>query len=119
MFIISYLHDTTNNYAVQPSSDSMAPGTTRFLGEGSVRRCSLLLSPLPVVISSLALINILKLFLNSVGIVLGNGKSSSRGGSTVWGVGGFLILSMIESSLRSMTYVDASALEGSPFSLGS
>jgi NADH dehydrogenase [ubiquinone] 1 alpha subcomplex assembly factor 8 len=108
---------TANNYTIQPSSGSMAPGTTRFLGEGSVLRSSLLLSPLAAAISSLALINILKLFLNSVGIVLGNGRSSSRG-SSVCGTVGFRILSMIELGLRSMTYVDASALEGSPFSLG-
>jgi len=69
--------------------------------------------------SSLALINILKLFLNSVGIVLGNGRSSSRDCSGVGGTIGFLILSMIEPSLRSTVYAEASALGGSLFSLGS
>ena len=83
-----------------------------------MRRCSLLL-PLAAAISSLALINILKLCLSSAGIVLGNGKSSSRVRSPVCGGTGFLILSMIGPSLKSMIYGDASALKGSPFSLGS
>ena len=93
----------------------MAPGTTRSLDEGSVRR-SLLLSPRVAAISSLALINILKLFLSSVGIVFGNGKSSSR---DVCGAVGFLILSMIEPNLRSMIYCDVSALKRSSLSFGS
>jgi len=97
----------------------MAPGTIRFPGsEGSARRCSLLL-PLVVVMSSLALINILKLCLNSVGIVLGNGRRSSRARSTVSRGAGFLILSMIEPSLRSMIYGDASVLKGPSVSPGS
>jgi len=98
----------------------MEPGTPRFLGsEGFVRCCSLLLLPLAAATSSLALINILKLCLNSAGIVLGNGKSSPRVRSAVCGGVGFLILSMIGPSLRSTVYGDASGLEGSSLSLGS
>jgi len=97
----------------------MAPGTPRFPGsEGSMRRRSLLLLALATAISSLALINILKLCLNSAGIVLGSGKSSSCGRSTGGGAG-FLILSMIGPSLRSTTYGNVSALEGLSSSLGS
>lgn len=96
----------------------MAPGTPRFRGsERSVRPCTLLLLSLAAAISSLALISILKLCLNSAGIVLGNGKSSSCARSPVCGVIGFLILLMIGPSLRSTIYGDASALKG--LSLGS
>ena len=105
----------------QPSSlGSMAPGTTRFLdSEGFVRCCSLLLSSLAAAISALALINILKLCLNSTGIVLGKGRSSSRVRSDVCGGTGFLILSVIEPRLRSMIYCDVSVLDGSSCSSGS
>lgn len=71
-----------------------------------------------VVTSSLVLINILKLCLNSAGIVLGSGKSPSCGCSTGGGAG-FLILSTIGPSLRSTIYGDVSALEGLSSSLGS
>lgn len=64
--------------------------------------------------SALVLINILKLFLNSIGIVLGMGRSSSR--PAACGGVGFLISSMIEPSLMSTTYGDLSVLKGSPFS---
>lgn len=83
-----------------------------------MRRCSLLFSPLAVAISSLALINILKLFLSSVGTVLGSGRSSPRAGSAACGGVGFLILSMIEPNLRSMIYGDASVSKRPVFSLG-
>lgn len=65
--------------------------------------------------SALALINILKLCLSSTGIVLGKGRSSSRARTDVCGGVGFLILSMIEPSLRSIIYGDTSVLERPSF----